>query len=318
MASNATSSERRPGIAERSERHGEPAGAALAAVLAPLAATMHEAAGSAGGRIEARALHRYRVAMRRSRSLLAAFKLLFDKSARRRLRAGFAWLNRDTGRLRDLDVLLAEIERSASAGVVPTQVLGFVRARRDEEHWRVLRLFNSTRYASVMREWSLAVHGLAQDVPRSDRGAATVIDRALQRQFERVSRHIAHWRDKRGYGALHRVRKDLKRLRYSIEAFSERFPEHELARIQHDLKDLQDLLGEVCDRHAQRELVQAWLASPLVAADPTLGTALETLLRTLHPAAPDAADDALDLRLQRFRAPKNRARYARLRRAAMV
>ena len=318
MASNATSSERTSGVVARTRRHGESAAVAVASALAPLAATMHDAAGSAGGRIEARALHRYRVAMRRSRSLLGAFKALFDKPARRRFRTDFAWLNSGTGRLRDLDVLLDDLDQAARDGDVPAQVHVFVRARRDEEHWCVLRLFNSPRYASMMREWSQALHGLALAGEQTDYSMAAAVDHALERQFERVTRHIAHWHSKPRYGALHRVRKDLKHLRYLIEAFTDLFPERELARIQHDLRDLQDLLGEVCDRHAQRELVQAWLASPLVTADPTLYAALTSFVTSLHPAALDATARALAERLQRFRTVKNRARYARLRQAAMA
>lgn len=318
MASNATSSERMPAVMARAMPHGRPAPAAVAAALAPLAAAMGDAANTAGSRVEARDLHRFRVAMRRSRSLLAAFKALFDKPTRRRFRKDFAWLNSSTGRLRDLDVLLGALEQPAHENDVPECVRTFVRARREEEHWRALRLFNSPRYIGMMREWSQALDRLAQTDEAADGDVSVAIGRALARQLDRVTRHIAHWQDEPDYTALHRVRKDLKRLRYLIDGFTELFPARDLERVQHDLKGLQDLLGAVCDRHAQYQLVRGWLMSSLVASDDALSAALTAFAATLHPAAPATTARTLAQRLQDFRARKNRARYARLRRAAMA
>ena len=59
--------------------------------------------------IDSEFLHDFRVAVRRSRSLIARMKSLIDPDALEHLRAGLSWLGGATGPVRDLDVYLLNI-----------------------------------------------------------------------------------------------------------------------------------------------------------------------------------------------------------------
>ncbi|MDH3639901.1 MAG: CHAD domain-containing protein, partial [Gammaproteobacteria bacterium] len=64
-------------------------------------------------------LHDFRVAIRRTRSLLAQAKGVFEAQALAPFRAEFGWLAEQTGEKRDLDVQLLELEPANSAPLAP-------------------------------------------------------------------------------------------------------------------------------------------------------------------------------------------------------
>ena len=55
--------------------------------------------------------------------------------------------------------------------------------------------------------------------------------------------------------SLHALRKDCKKLRYQIEAFRSVFPRKRLVRAVTELKQLQDMLGAVCDLSVQQRFL---------------------------------------------------------------
>jgi CHAD domain-containing protein len=233
---------------------------AVALVLLEHHATMCASAQAGGSAPAVEALHDFRVAMRRTRSLLRAFRDVLGGELEGHFSSEFRWLARATSHLRDIDVLadalavpnadyaeLASEDRACLAALLARE-----RARHAQDLEQVLA---STRYARLRRQWPAAlaavVHHPDSDAPRIEAASSSAIRRALAR----VRRDVAAVESECTPAALHELRKQCKRLRYLIEPFASLYPRARIADAQNQLKRLQTMMGEICDRHAQLALL---------------------------------------------------------------
>lgn len=200
-------------------------------------------------------LHELRVAVRRTRSVLAQAKHVLAEDVRSRFRAEFGWLGAVTGPARDLDVYVLEwagyvrpLGPSAAAALQP--LLDHICLRREAEHVALADALRSTRYGDVMSEWQ---RWLGDGGPDDDgaRDAAAPLGRvaserirAAQRQLLAGGRAITPASPGE---ALHELRKDGKRLRYLLECFGGVLAPAARKRFVQRLKALQDNLGEYQD-----------------------------------------------------------------------
>jgi CHAD domain-containing protein/HD superfamily phosphodiesterase len=119
------------------------------------------------------------------------------------------------------------------------QALLEILARREKEQVRAARLALNEFDRKQWRQWSRT---LPRRAARIRLGSLLFKHLALERWIEAHELHRAALRN-RSQTAFHRLRIGIKRFRYTVENF---LPELHLAW-SHDLKDLQDLLGEVHD-----------------------------------------------------------------------
>src|ERR1700674_3973583 len=112
-------------------------------------------------------------------------------------------------------------------------------ARREKEQTRAARVALDEFDRKQWRQWSRT---LARRAARIRLGRILFKHLALERWMQAHELHQAALRN-RSQTALHRLRIGIKRFRYTVENF---LPDLHLAW-SHDLKDLQDLLGEVHD-----------------------------------------------------------------------
>ena len=135
------------------------AGEVWGVVLRELLATLR--ANEAGTRedLDSEFLHDLRVAVRRTRSVLAQGKGVLDPEARSRFADGFRWLGAITSPTRDLDVrlltlpeLAAGIDESLGPELDPLRRL-LVRHRRREQR-RLVRALDSDRYARMLERYA--------------------------------------------------------------------------------------------------------------------------------------------------------------------
>jgi CHAD domain-containing protein len=204
------------------------------------------------------ALHDFRVALRRTRSLIRNLGHLCETRAIRRFRSDFAWLARATGPQRDLDVFLAQLDapprRIGSAAGVLQPLRAEVQSRRLVAHTRLVRVLHSSRYWRLKADWFHFLNDLRAQTTSTDRLQAetsAAIDRAYRKIGRRGRTIAARIKTKR----LHKVRKDGKELRYLLEAFPDLYDQRLVARLIGELKKLQNTLGTVCDLDVQREML---------------------------------------------------------------
>ena len=240
-------------------------------------------------------LHDFRIACRRSRSLLTQVRGAFPARSLASYRETFAWLSQITSPQRDLDVFLgalpglsARLSGRHARALAPLHEL--LVQRRSSEHERLVQALGGTRFRGFFPEWRHYLDGFAG--PRAPRRQAApyavdAANGALRRLYQRLLRDGARC----GVGVyspvLHELRKDGKKLRYLLEAFRALYPQSEVDEVVRRLRKLQGVLGQIVDYHVQRIWLLQWHQDYLAQADAdplTLAamTALGTLLDRLE------------------------------------
>lgn len=211
-------------------------------------AELSAAVGDAG---DAEAVHRLRVATRRTLAALDAFaELLPTKRA--------AWFTRRLGEVRrvagdarDLDVLTdrlaarpaASADLKAKAAAARGRLVAILSRQRDVSR----RPIHDVRDRLVAGGWEDRVDDLLARIP-AGMSQQTFADYARERFRPLVDRFFAK-ADRRlcDDDDVHRLRIAGKKLRYAIEIFAPVFPQRERVRCQDALERLQETLGEFTD-----------------------------------------------------------------------
>lgn len=224
-------------------------------------------------------LHDLRIALRRTRTVLAASKSVVPAEVLNAAREGFAWLAGTTGAARDLDVYLLEWKRyTAPLGVAAASSLEPVRdlltRHHADAHLGLDHVLGSERAAALMTDWRGWL-----DEPVVDDGLARRAGHPLGKV---VARRIARAHDAlidegRLIGPdtpaddVHDLRKDAKTLRYLIECFSSMLPDRPRKKYVTQLKALQENLGEHQDAEVHIALLRS-ITPELVSADADANT----------------------------------------------
>ncbi len=211
-------------------------------------------------------LHKFRVGLRRSRSLIECLRRLIPPAVLRAVRMDMRWLGRVAGPARDLDVFLADfatIQRS-----VPLEHRKGCAALRkallnlqDKSHARLMKALHSQRYRLFKEKWRsfLALYPLEGNHPvEAERPIERLANRAIKRLYRQLSKASKDLAGAVPVGTLHALRKDIKRLRYLLEAFASLYSARELERSLAHLIPLQDALGKLVDCATQRLLLEQW------------------------------------------------------------
>jgi CHAD domain-containing protein len=169
-------------------------------------------------------------------------------------REEIAWLAGQFGDARNLDVLLAGQEGLQAGKTVRERLL----KSRAKAYDRVEAALGSARVRALMLNLSLWIEaGAWRFRDRAKRGLAELAAKQLDRQWRRVKRHGTRI-GKAGADDRHRLRLDVKKLRYSAEflaGLSAKRPK--LARYERfvpALKVLQESLGDLNDAEAAQTI----------------------------------------------------------------
>jgi CHAD domain-containing protein len=283
----------------------------LAAAM--LTATRHYEAGIAAG-VEIECLHRYRVLLRRTRSLLGLMKGVLPSDDMQVLRLELARIAARTNRLRDLDVFLASLPDYEALLPEPLRpglagVTAQARRERGLERGRVLSLLRSRDYASRLAR--LAATFAAPDdyppTPLAGEALGQAIRQRLWRQCRSVVKTIPAVRTSAtADGYLHRLRLRVKRARYLLEIFGGLFDPDAVNLLAARCRQLQAVLGEVCDLGAQQEHVMGLLERRGSAAASVHETAAVGALAGALFARQKQARKAVTRQLERFLGRKTR------------
>lgn len=243
----------------------QPAGRVLPLVLEGYLVRFRSHEGGVREDTDVEELHDYRVALRRSRSLLAAGRKVFPAEELSLLRALATWMAGVTSPVRDLDVLLvdlpghaARISPELSDGVEPLREA--LVGERQECFGALVAALDGERYPVLLRRWQAmaTVYRVGGGEPGPDvgRAAGDVADELILKAYKRMRRRgkTAMATDDRA--EWHELRKALKRFRYLVNGFAPMYEKSAFATVQHQLSDLQDTLGRLQDHHVQASLVE--------------------------------------------------------------
>ena len=202
---------------------------------------------------EADALHELRVALRRLRSWLRAFRPELSDTVKGRTRRRLRDLAAVTGEARDAEVTLAFIERQshlpsrARAGI--RAVVGQLEHERDH-HVRGLRRTLARDVSRAARDLERQLESYWErhsiDEPSVVRPMAEVFGDALRHHVKQVESALARIEPPGKAEHVHRARIAAKRLRYLLEPLSDALGADEPIR---QLQALQRQLGDARDAH---------------------------------------------------------------------
>jgi CHAD domain-containing protein len=232
-------------------------------------------------------LHQLRVSMRKMRVLFSLLHDFFDESWRKKRRKSLGKLMRATGPLRDLDVALERFRTSADdleererRGL--EAFVAILTAERDAERRRLPELLDSTIFAAECEALRNFIEGKTIGV-LTEQGRIPALP-ALAPILKKLHRKILRDGERLGKSspdrAYHRLRIQVKKLRYLLEFFAPildlRATVEELER----LKTLQTLLGEHQDLTVQRNRLASVLKEKDL-SDPEIREGLRVLRRRM-------------------------------------
>ncbi len=266
-------------------------------------------------------LHDYRVALRRTRTLLGHLKNLFPPDPLAHFRSAFKWLGALTGPVRDLDVYLLQMEayRMALPEAVRTDLApleAFLRRERQAAHAALVAALDTPRYRRLLAAWRSFLEADPPEpppTPEAHRPIRTVASRHIRRAWRRLLRHGHAIRPQSPPDALHTLRIDAKKLRYLLESFHSLYPERPVRKLVNDLKRLQDTLGAYQDLAVQQEALQTFARR--MAAEGAAPVETFTAIGRLEAHLADRQQHvrtAFTGAFEHFVRPKNRRRVERL------
>ncbi|MEO6126027.1 MAG: CHAD domain-containing protein [Ilumatobacteraceae bacterium] len=228
-------------------------------VFTNLVATISANLGGTIDDIDTEFLHEFRVAIRRTRSVLGLGNNVVASSARQYYRTEFAWLAGVTGPLRDLDVYI--LEWNGTVGHLAADrllhlrpVLLHLQQHRKAALEAMIADLKSERASRLLREWT-AISSDLEPGPDAERPLREIVATQIAKAYDTVIGNGRQITAGSPAEALHDLRKDAKKLRYAVECFGGLLPNQGRKAFVRQLKDLQDNLG----RHQDAEVHSAEL-----------------------------------------------------------
>ncbi len=205
------------------------------------------------------AIHKARVATRRLRSDLRTLRPLLARDWCASLRAELKWLGTMLGHVRDADVFLAALERTAER--LPAEgrqdanlFVEHLRAARVRDRSALLDVLNSDRYRRLLEQLILAVHHPVVRAEVAEEPARSVAHRLVAKPRKRLRRQVRKLAPEPDDPSLHEVRKRAKQARYAYELMSPLLGKG-AQRAARRYEAIQEVLGE----HQDAVVAVAWL-----------------------------------------------------------
>ncbi|MGE4267677.1 MAG: CHAD domain-containing protein [Deferribacterales bacterium] len=205
---------------------------------------------------DAEFLHDFRVSVRRTRSAMSMLKGVYEDAEEARYKNFFRTLGGYTGKARDMDVYLEELE--CYDELLPDEMKDALaplrehfKGERDESYEKLKNFLTSEEYNIDLAGWEKLISSRAHIGRKGFVNTKKAANKALAKIFG-LAESITD-----GVGAdtpdeqIHSVRIAFKKLRYCIEFFALFIKEEKTADVLTRLRALQDSLGRYNDLSVQ-------------------------------------------------------------------
>ncbi len=237
-------------------------GKAVAQICLHLVGDMKRNHGGVIDDIDSEFLHDFRIAVRRTRSLLSLMKQVLPAQSCSYFQKEFRWLGMVTGPLRDIDVYL--LEKEAYLDLLPVSLQAGmntffeqVEARRAGELKDLKAELGSNRYEQLIVAWCNFLKKPDSGL-FSDTGAQRCRDFSDKMILKRFNSFIRGGnRIEPGSPAddLHKLRIKGKKFRYLLEFFKSFYDQGQMGLFLKHMKKLQDNLGTFNDLSVQQNML---------------------------------------------------------------
>jgi CHAD domain-containing protein len=208
------------------------------------------------GNIDSEFLHDFRVAIRRTRSLLGQVRDVLPAQVVTHFAGEFSWIGRLTGSPRDTDVLvLALREHHGEFDADDMRALiAFLGRTQQQDYAQLVAALDSSRYQQLLANWKAFLNAPIPNAPQAEHAHDSLVA-AVSRRAWRLSRRIT--RSAKAVDQyttaerMHEIRIDAKKLRYLVDAASDCYRYTDVKCILAALKKLQRALGDFNDAHVQ-------------------------------------------------------------------
>ena len=220
--------------------------------------------------IDTEFLHDYRVAIRRTRSILKQLKGVYDPKEIALYLTAFKELGNKTNQLRDCDVYLLKQETYCNylPPLLQSSLKSFfsgIAASRKKSHKQFCRYLASSDYKFFLHKWNKFVHQESLpdtgQAPNTALCTSSVARDTIKKAWKKVIRHGRHISTETTDAELHALRIDCKKLRYLLEFFSSIFPPKTIIPVIRKMKELQENLGDFVDFAVQLQFLHDRLSS---------------------------------------------------------
>jgi CHAD domain-containing protein len=233
-------------------------------------------------------VHRMRVAIRRFRTILRAYRRALGKPVVKSINKELRWLFKQLGEARDADVgemaiqeFIAALPEDAALAAAPYEA--HVRQRTFDAYTNLTEVFVGGRYRELINTLEEFVAAGPHESMKERVGDLTIaeaadrdIRRSARRMIKRGDRIIAESLVEK----LHKLRIEAKHLRYLLDFYNMAQPVRWKESIN-ELEKLQDLLGWHQDAITSRERLEAYHdALPIVGEDCALRLSIDRLIST--------------------------------------
>lgn len=266
-------------------------------------------------------LHDFRVALRRTRTVLSQMMEILPPQVIINFSAEFSWLGKVTGPVRDLDVLIVKIQDYLSTLETTTRedlqpFLQFLYQQKIPEHEKLIEALDSTRYRHLIYEWreflqlppSQNIPSLMTARPIADiaRNRIKLAYRKVRTQGRKIDVHSTS-------AMLHKLRMSCKELRYLMDFFQDLYPEKKIKKLIKQMKVLQEDLGTTHDAEVQEKMLiilSQRMREQFLVAQETV-SAIDTMRFSLKKSKQNARV-SLENRFIEFISKQNRKRFKSL------
>lgn len=205
-------------------------------------------------------LHDFRIANRRSRTLVTQIKHVLPPVQQKYYKSIFSWLSDETSAHRDLDVFIHDIPRYIS--MLPRGMREDLEPLRDElekkrkrVHSRLLKVLDSDRFLRFEAEYQPYLADGLDNHFHTETGSKPVVEIASKSIWRVYKKLLKQGNIASTSGVsedIHELRKIGKKFRYLLETFRSLYPERDIEEVIMHCRKLQNLLGRIVDYHVQQ------------------------------------------------------------------
>lgn len=236
--------------------------AAVTAILLTLFATIRKNKHAVLDAGNTEYMHDYRVAIRRTRCLISQFEAVFHKQDISHFRDEFFWLFGETGKVRDMDVQLVNLQHYKT--LLPSSVEADL-MRLNDQLWaeqkmayaEMYEVLDSKRYEKLLSDWQRFLNTAHLIKAKfADSGIFRLADGRIQKKYLAILKLGDGITLDASDEAYHDLRKSCKNLRYLLEFFEKFYDDQEIQALLEVLKHVQDNLGAHQDLSVQIKFLQ--------------------------------------------------------------